>query len=92
MAKKQKIKVEVEKPQIQEVVETPQVVEQPKAKVVEKPLPTKDAWEIKDRTYFLLSRQKPLSYMIKTSGIYYSTKKKVTKENLNILKIKERRL
>ena len=54
MAKKQKqTKVEVEEPQIQEdLVETPQVVEQPKRKE-----PTykkaRDGWEIKDRVYYL---------------------------------------
>ena len=76
MAKKKETKkVEVEEPQVQEevVVETPRVVEQPKPK--SKPHP-EDGWEIKDRTYFLISRQKPLSYMIKTAGIYYFDEEK----------------
>ena len=49
MAKKTKRtkKVEVEEPQVQSVVETPQVVEQPKPK--KKPHP-EDGWEIKNRT------------------------------------------
>jgi uncharacterized protein YuzE len=49
------------------VVETP-VVETSKPKKVE---PKKPTWEIKDRTYYLKSREKPLSRMIKSSNIYY---------------------
>ena len=49
------------------VVETP-VVETSKPKKVESKNPT---WEIKDRTYYLKSREKPLSRMIKSSNIYY---------------------
>jgi len=68
MAKKQKI----------ETVETPKVVEQPKVEtpVMEKPLPKpkKNTWEIKDRTYFLNDKRKPLSYIIKSSGIYWFDK------------------
>ena len=80
MAKKQKTKVEVEKPQIQEevVVKTPPVVEQPKAKtpVVEKPSQKKkgDGWEIKNRTYVLSNGKKPLSRMIRSANIYYFDK------------------
>jgi len=73
MAKKTK-KVEVEEPQVQE--EEVQVVEQPKVKVVEKPLPTKNTWEIKDRVYRLVRNQSPLSYTIRTSGIYYFDEEK----------------
>ena len=62
MAKKQKTeKVEVP------VVETP-VVETPKPKKVETKKPT---WEIKDRLYVLKNDKTPLSYSIRTSGIYY---------------------
>ena len=62
MAKKEKTeKVEVP------VVETP-VVETPKPKKVE---PKKPEWEIKDRVYYLKSNRKPLSYMLKTNGVYY---------------------
>ena len=75
MAKKTK-KVEVEEPQVQSVVEPPQVVEQPKPKVVEKPLPTKDVWEIKDRTYFLKGGKKPLSYIIKSANVYWFDEEK----------------
>ena len=67
MAKKQKTeKVEVP------VVETP-VVETPKPKKVEIKKPT---WEIKDRVYNLKSNRKPLSYMLKTNGVYYFDEKK----------------
>ena len=62
MAKKEKTeKVEVP------VVETP-VVETSKPKKVE---PKKTSWEIKDRVYYLKGNNKPLSYMLKTNGIYY---------------------
>jgi len=66
MAKKEKTeKVEVP------VVETP-VVEAPKPKRVEPKNPkAKDGWEIKDRVYSLKGNKQPLSYMIKSSGIYW---------------------
>ena len=67
MAKKQKTK-EVEVP----IVETP-VVETPKPKKVE---PKKPTWEIKDRVYHLKSNRKPLSYMLKTNGVYYFDEEK----------------
>ena len=53
-------------------VETP-VVETPKPKKVESKKPT---WEIKDRVYNLKSNRKPLSYMLKTNGIYYFDEEK----------------
>jgi len=62
MAKKQKTQ-EVEVP----VVETP-VVETPKPKKVE---PKKPTWEIKDRTYFLANKARPLSYIVKSANIYH---------------------
>ena len=63
MAKKQETKKEVEVP----VVETP-VVETPKPKKVES---KKSDWEIKDRVYNLKGNKKPISYMLKTSDIYW---------------------
>ena len=63
MAKKQKTEKEVEVP----VVETP-VVETPKPKKVE---PKKSKWEIRDRVYKLKGNKRPLSYMLKTSNVYY---------------------
>jgi len=65
MAKKQE-KVEVP------VVETP-VVATPKPKKVE---PKKPKWEIKDRVYNLKGNKKPLSYMLKSSNIYYFDEEK----------------
>ena len=65
MAKKQETKIE-------DAVKQPQVVEQPKVVVKEKPLPTpKNTWEIKDRNYYLSSLSSPLSYSIRSSNIYY---------------------
>ena len=66
MTKKEKEKVEVP------VVETP-VVKTPKPKKVE---PAKPKWEIKDRVYNLTSNRKPLSYMLRTNGIYYFDEEK----------------
>ena len=76
MAKKQETKkVEVKEPQIQKevVVETPPVVEQPKARERIKP---KNEWEIKDRLYKLKGGKKPLSRSIKSADIYYFDKEK----------------
>ena len=67
MAKK-KTKVEVE--ETPQVVETP-VVATPKPKKVE---PAK--WEIKDRVYNLKGGKRPLSYMLKSSNVYWFDKEK----------------
>jgi len=80
MAKKQETtKVEVEEPQVQEevVVETPPVVEQPKAKRTE-PIYKKaeDGWEIRDRMYRLKGNKKPLSRMLKSANVYYFDEEK----------------
>ena len=79
MAKKKQTKIEVEEPQVQEevVVKTTTVVEQPKTKRKE-PVYKKaeDGWEIKNRTYFLKNRQRPLSYMLKSANIYYFDEEK----------------
>ena len=64
MAKK---KVEVEEPQVETVVETP------KPKKVE---PKKPTWEVKDRVYYLKGNKKPLSYMLKSAGVYWFDKEK----------------
>ena len=68
MAKKQETKEKVEVP----VVETP-VVETPKPKKVE---PKKPEWEVKDRVYYLIGNKKPLSYMIRSTNIYYFDEEK----------------
>jgi hypothetical protein len=61
-----------------EVESTSQVAEQPKVetKVMEKPSPKKETWEIKDRTYFLKGNMKPLTYIIKSANIHYFDEEK----------------
>ena len=67
MAKKKETqKVEVP------VVETP-VVETPKPKKVE---PKKPEWEIKDRVYNLKGNKRPISYMLRSSNIFYFDEEK----------------
>ena len=74
MAKKTK-KVEVEESQF--VQEEVQVAEQPKVKKVEKKSTNpEDGWQIKDRTYFLKNKTKPLSYIIRSANLYYFDKEK----------------
>ena len=60
------------------VVEQPVVVEQPKVETLKpkKVEPKKPEWEIKDRVYYLKGNKKPLSYMIKSAGVYYFDEKK----------------
>ena len=71
MAKKKETKVEVETPQVEEaVIETP-VVKSPKVEVKLETKKNKIDWEIKDRVYYLKSNKKPLSYMLKSSNVYY---------------------
>ena len=67
MAKKTK-KVEVEEPQIKETM-----VEEPKIRERKKP---SDEWEIKDRMYLLKGNKKPISRMIKSTGIYWFDEEK----------------
>ena len=68
MAKKQETKIDVA---TEEVV---QVVEQPKTKVMEKPLQPKETWEVKDRIYYLSGDKKPLSRSIKSANLYWFDK------------------
>jgi len=70
MAKKAKTKASYQGDPGDEHIETvAPVVETPKPKVkVETKKPT---WEIKDRVYNLKGRKKPLSYMLKSSDIYW---------------------
>tara|TARA_R100000900_G_scaffold128062_1_gene103750 strand:+ start:17 stop:844 length:828 start_codon:yes stop_codon:yes gene_type:complete len=70
MAKKQKTEKVVE-PLIEKDFE--QEVETP---VMETPEPKKNKWEIKDRVYYLKSRQKPLSKLIKSTGVYWFDEEK----------------
>ena len=79
--KKETKKVEVKEPQIQDVVETPRVVEKPqpiKIKKEEKKLSTEleEGWEIKDRVYRIVRGLTPLSYSIRTSGIFWFDEEK----------------
>jgi len=84
MAKKANTnKVEV-KPQIETMEEVvteffeETVVAEPKIKkpVAETLEPKKDAWEIKDRVYYLKSKRKPLSYSIKAANLYWFDEEK----------------
>jgi len=52
-------------------LESEAIAAQSKKTVMEKPSPKKNKWEIKDRLYILKHDKTPLSYSIKTSGIYY---------------------
>ena len=72
MTKKTK-KVEVEEPQVQDVVETPRVVEQPK--VIERKT-SKVEWELKDRLYILKNGKKPVSRSIKSANVYWFDEEK----------------
>jgi hypothetical protein len=79
MTKKQKTKVEVEKPHTEEtVVETATVVKQPKIEtpVVDIPKPKKDTWEVKSRTYLLRGNKKPLSKMIRSANLFWFDEEK----------------
>ena len=47
------------------------------APVMETPKPKKNlTWEIKDRVYHLTSNKKPLSYMLKSSNVYWFDEEK----------------
>ncbi len=74
MAKKQTKKVEVQEPYVEEkiVVEAPK----PEPKPIVKELPKKDAWEIKDRMYYLKGGKKPLSKMIRSTNIFWFDEEK----------------
>ena len=67
-----------------EVAEELQVLEKPKAKEVKKPTGPEDGWEIKDRTYYLKSGKTPLSYMVRSSNIYYFDEEKGYERELKL--------
>lgn len=72
MAKKAKKEVTTEvvaEQEIMDVIEN--YVEDPKPVVKKAAVPLKPEWEIKDRVYYLTGRKKPLSYMVKSAGIYF---------------------
>ncbi len=71
MAKKTTKKVDVEQPEIKATNEMQQVeIKKPVAKSETKP-----KWEIKDRVYNLKGSKKPLSYMLRSSNIYFFDEK-----------------
>ena len=67
-----------------EVAEELQVLEKPKAKEVKKPTSPEDGWEIKDRTYYLKSGKTPLSYMVRSSNVYYFDEEKGYERELKL--------
>jgi len=75
MAKKQTKKAEVEQPQVEETVaiETPKVEVKPQLKEVKT---SNNAWEIKDRTYFLNNNKSPLTKTIKAANVYFFDEEK----------------
>ena len=48
--------------------------------------PKKITWEIKDRVYYLKGNNKPLSYMLRTNGIYYFDQEKGYERELKYCK------
>ena len=84
MAKKKKAEV-VEEPQVENtpIVEAP--LPEPKP-VVKKETPKKDQWEIKERTYFLKGYSRPLSFQLKSSGIYWFDEEKGYERELKYTK------
>lgn len=68
MAKKQEKKAAVAKPEIKAANEMVEVKINPE--------PKKPKWEIKDRVYYLTKKRRPLSYMIKSAGIFYFDEEK----------------
>jgi len=72
MANKKKTTTKVEEPIVEETV----VIEQPKVKASKEEAKPKNTWEIKDRVYFLNRQRKPLSYSIKSSGIFWFDEEK----------------
>ena len=79
MAKKQTkatVQETVVEKEVVEVMEQP-VTKTPKVEVPKEPTkPAEPKWEIKDRVYYLKGRKKPLTYMLKTSNVYYFDKEK----------------
>ena len=69
MAKKQTQKAEVAQPEVKATNEIVEVV-------VEKTVDKKPKWEIKDRVYYLNNKKRPLSYMVKSAGIYFFDEEK----------------
>jgi len=78
MAKKQKT-IEVEEPMVQEVTVEPTKEQLKELVTEEKPRERKvpsNEWEIKDRAYFLKNKKRPLSYILKSTNIFYFDEEK----------------
>jgi len=78
MAKKQKT-IEVEEPMVQEVTVEPTKEQLKELVTEEKPRERKvpsNEWEIKDRAYFLKNGKRPLSYILKSTNIFYFDEEK----------------
>ncbi len=67
----------VEEPIVEETVTVEEpMVEAPKVEVKPKEKPKlKNDWEIKDRTYYLKGNKQPLSFQLRSSGVYYFDEK-----------------
>ena len=79
MAKKKKVEEVVEEPLVEETV----VMEAPEPEPVYEPAPepvfeepAEEKWEVKDRLYYLNGNKKPLSYIIKSAGLYWFDEEK----------------
>jgi len=72
MAKKKETKKEIVTEEVTQVAKQPKV----ETPVMEKPLPKKNKWEVKDRQYFLRKGNKPLSYTVKSANIYWFDEEK----------------
>ena len=84
MAKTKKEEV-VEEPLAKETVTVEAPKPQPKPVAKKKPQP-EDGWEIKDRVYYLKGNKKPLSAIIKASGLYYFDEEKGYERELKYCK------
>ena len=75
MAKKAKTKASYQgDPGDEHIEKVVPVMETPKPK--NKVEPKKIAWEVKDRVYYLKSQNKPISYMLRSSNVYWFDKEK----------------
>jgi hypothetical protein len=65
-------------------LESDAIATQSKETVVETPNPKEGAWEIKDRQYYLTGSLSPLSYIIKSSNIYWFDQEKGYEREIKI--------
>ena len=76
MAKKKETKIEVETPQVEEMVIEKPVVSTTKIEAEPKKKNPEDGWEIKDRMYYLKNNRSPLTYLIRGSSIFWFDEEK----------------